>query len=60
MTNPRDAVIVDYARTPMGRSKGGCYRYRRADDISADLINGVLARNSAINPNEIDDLLGVA
>jgi acetyl-CoA acyltransferase len=57
MTNPRDAVIVDYARTPMGRSKGGCYRYRRADDISADLINGVLARNSAINPSEIDDLL---
>ncbi|EGG95250.1 3-ketoacyl-CoA thiolase [gamma proteobacterium IMCC1989] len=55
--NPRDAVIVDYARTPMGRSKGGCYRYRRADDISADLINGVLARNSAINPSEIDDLL---
>jgi acetyl-CoA acyltransferase len=53
----RSAVIVDYARTPMGRSKGGCYRYRRADDISADLINGVLARNSAINPNEIDDLL---
>lgn len=57
MMNPRDAVIVDYARTPMGRSKGGCYRYRRADDISADLINGVLARNSAINPSEIDDLL---
>ena len=39
--NPREAVIVDYARTPMGRSKGGCYRHRRADDISADLINGL-------------------
>lgn len=55
--NPRDAVIVDYARTPMGRSKGGCYRNRRADDISADLINGILARNSAIAPKEIDDLI---
>lgn len=56
-TSPRDVVIVDYARTPMGRSKGGCYRYRRADDISADLINGVLKRNPAIEPEMIDDLI---
>ena len=24
--NPKDVVIVDYARTPMGRSKDGCFR----------------------------------
>jgi acetyl-CoA acyltransferase len=54
---PRDAVIVDYARTPMGRSKNGCFRHRRADDISADLINGLLARNPALAPAEIDDLI---
>ncbi|MFT6202155.1 MAG: acetyl-CoA acyltransferase [Granulosicoccus sp.] len=53
----QDVVIVDYARTAMGRSKGGCYRYRRADDISAELINGLLARNKALDPNDIDDLL---
>ncbi|MFT5611518.1 MAG: acetyl-CoA acyltransferase, partial [Polaribacter sp.] len=29
-TNPRDAVIVDFARTAMGRSKGGCFRHTRA------------------------------
>jgi acetyl-CoA acyltransferase len=41
----------------MGRSKNGCFRHRRADDISADLINGLLARNSALNPAEIDDVI---
>ncbi len=55
--DPKQAVIVDYARTPMGRSKNGCFRHRRADDISADLINGLLARNSALNPAEIDDVI---
>ena len=53
----REAVIVDYARTPMGRSKNGCFRHRRADDISADLINGLLARNSAIDVATIDDMI---
>ena len=43
--NPRDAVIVDFARTPMGRSKNGCFRHTRADDMSAALINGLFARN---------------
>lgn len=55
--SPRDAVIVDYARTPMGRSRNGCFRFRRADDISADLINGILARNTALAPKDIDDLI---
>ncbi|WP_086932436.1 acetyl-CoA C-acyltransferase FadA [Agarilytica rhodophyticola] len=55
--NPRDVVIVDFARTPMGRSKNGCFRNVRADDLSAHVINGLLARNEAINPEEIDDLI---
>jgi acetyl-CoA acyltransferase len=38
--DPKQAVIIDYARTPMGRSKNGCFRHRRADDISADVIWG--------------------
>lgn len=53
----RDAVIVDYARTPMGRAKNGCFRHERADDLSAALINGLLARNEAIDPATIDDLI---
>ena len=41
--NPRDAVIVDYARSAMGRSKNGCFRNVRADDLSAAVIKGMLA-----------------
>lgn len=55
--DPRQAVIVDFARTPMGRSKNGCFRHRRADDISADLIQGLLARNAALQPEMIDDMI---
>lgn len=54
---PRDAVIVDYARSAMGRSKNGCFRHMRADDISAAIIKGLLARNPKLDPNTIDDLL---
>lgn len=53
----RDAVIVDYARSAMGRSKNGCFRNVRADDISATIIKGLLARNAALDPASIDDML---
>lgn len=55
--NPRDAVIVDYARSPMGRSKNGCFRNVRADDLSVAVIKGLLARNNQLDPAEIDDLI---
>ncbi|MFK7826397.1 MAG: acetyl-CoA C-acyltransferase FadA [Oligoflexales bacterium] len=52
-----DVVIVDAARTPMGRSKGGIFRNRRAENISSELINGILARNPKIDPKEFDDVI---
>ncbi len=55
--NPRDVVIVDFGRTPMGRSKGGMYRNVRAENLSADLITGLLARNPDINPAEVEDVI---
>ena len=55
--NPRDAVIVDFARTPMGRSKNGCFRNTRAEDLSADLVNGLFARNPNVDPNEVEDVI---
>ena len=55
--NPRDAVIVDYARSAMGRSKNGCFRNVRADDLSVAVIKGLLERNEALDPSEIDDLI---
>ena len=55
--NPRDAVIVDFGRSPMGRSKGGMHRNTRAEDMSAQLITGLLNRNNTINPAEIEDVI---
>ena len=52
-----EAVIVDFARTPMGRSRDGCYRNRRADNLSAELVDKLLARNPAVNPEEISDVI---
>ncbi|AQZ95590.1 acetyl-CoA C-acyltransferase FadA [Halopseudomonas phragmitis] len=55
--NPRDVVIVDFGRTPMGRSKGGMYRNVRAETLSAKLITGVLERNPKLNPAEVEDVI---
>lgn len=55
--NPRDVVIVDYGRTPMGRSKGGMHRNFRAETMSAMLIDGLLARNPKIDPAEVEDVI---
>lgn len=54
---PRDAVIVDYARTPMGRAKNGCFRNLRADEMSAILISQLLERNQALDPATVDDVI---
>ncbi|SEP40079.1 acetyl-CoA C-acyltransferase FadA [Pseudomonas sp. Snoq117.2] len=55
--NPRDVVIVDFARTPMGRSKGGMHRNTRAETLSARLIDAVLDRNPQVNPAEVEDVI---
>lgn len=52
-----DAVIVDYVRTPMARSKNGSFRNLRADTLSAHLMDGLLTRNSAMDPAEIEDII---
>ncbi len=49
-------VVVDCLRTPMGRSKGGAYRHVRAEDLSAHLMQGILARNPQVDPREIEDI----
>lgn len=52
-----NAVIIDAARTAMGRSKAGMFRNVRAENLSAEVMKGLLARNEAINPKEIDDVI---
>jgi acetyl-CoA acyltransferase len=57
MTNTMNhAVIVDCIRTPMGRSKAGVFRHRRAEDLSAHLMKGLLERNPQVDPASIDDI----
>lgn len=56
-SNAREVVIVDCARTPMGRSRNGVFRNIRAEDLSAALVTGLLARNSELDPAEIDDVI---
>lgn len=55
--NPRDAVIVDGGRTPMGRSKGGAYRHVRAENLCAELVSGLLARHPALELSKFDDII---
>jgi acetyl-CoA acyltransferase len=55
--NPRDVVIVDFGRSPMGRSKGGMHRNTRAESLSANLITGLLARNPKVDPGEVEDVI---
>jgi acetyl-CoA acyltransferase len=42
----RSAVVIEALRTPIGRAhpEKGCFRDVRADDLSAELIKGVLAK----------------
>lgn len=54
---PNDVVIVDGVRTPMGKSKGGSFRNVRAEALSAAVMKGLLARNPAVNPAEIEDVV---
>lgn len=51
-----NVVIVDCLRTPMGRSKGGAFRHVRAEDLSAHLMKGLLARNPQVDPAAIEDI----
>lgn len=51
-----NVVVVDCLRTPMGRSKGGAFRHTRAEDLSAQLMKGILERNPELNPSDIEDI----
>ncbi len=53
----KDVVIVDAIRTPMGRSKAGIFRNTRAEILSARLIQGLLDRNSQLDPAAVEDVI---
>jgi len=52
-----DAVIVASGRTAMGRSKNGQFRYVRAEDMSAALVDGLFAKHADLDPTAVDELI---
>ncbi|NWO06387.1 MAG: acetyl-CoA C-acyltransferase FadA [Alteromonadaceae bacterium] len=55
--NPRDVVVVDCVRTPMGRAKNGCFRNVRAETLSANLVEALFDRNPQLDPKEVEDVI---
>jgi acetyl-CoA acetyltransferase family protein len=51
---PTDALIIDAVRSPIGR-KNGTLSHIRGDELSAQVVNGLLGRND-VDPAEIEDL----
>ncbi len=56
-TKAQEVVIVDAVRTPMGKSKNGQFRHVRAEKLSAILLQALLARNPALDPKAIEDVI---
>jgi acetyl-CoA acyltransferase len=53
----RDVVFVDGMRTPFGNAKaGGLYENTRADDLIVTATRALLARNSALPLDRVDDV----
>ncbi len=52
-----EAVIVAYARTPIGRANKGSLVDCRPDDLSALIIKAVLARAPQLDPAAIEDVI---
>ena len=53
----RDAVIVDSIRTGLAKSFRGTFNLPRPDDMVAHLIDGLLDRNPALDPSQVDDCI---
>ena len=49
-----EALILDAVRSPIGK-KNGTLSHIRGDELSAQVVNGLLARHD-VDPAEIEDL----
>jgi len=52
-----EAVIVSYARSPIGRANKGSLVGIRSDDLTAQMVKAALDKIPALDPTEIDDLM---
>lgn len=53
----RDVVIVDCVRTGLAKSFRGKLNLTRTDDMLAHLIDALMARNPAVAPEEVEDVI---
>ncbi|MFG1924710.1 thiolase family protein [Cryptosporangium sp. NPDC048952] len=52
------AVVVDVVRSPIGRGKaGGAWSELHAVDLLAQVLSGLLARNPAVDPGQVEDVI---
>ena len=51
-----DAVIVETARTPIGRAAKGSLVDARPDDMSAFIVKDLLGKVPGLDPNEVEDI----
>jgi acetyl-CoA C-acetyltransferase len=52
-----DAVIVATARSPIGRANKGSLVDFRPDDLSATIVQALLAKVPALDPGEVEDVI---
>jgi acetyl-CoA acyltransferase len=52
-----NAFIVSAVRTPVGKAPNGALRYTRPDEMAAAVIKEALARATALDPAEIEDVI---
>src|SRR5688572_18375683 len=52
----RDVYVIDSVRTPIGKY-GGVLSSVRPDDLLAQVIRALLARNKAVDPAAIEDVI---
>ena len=52
-----EAVIVSYARSPIGRAHKGSLVGIRSDDLAAQMVKAALDQVPSLDPTQIDDLM---
>jgi acetyl-CoA acyltransferase len=53
----KDAAIVAYGRSAIGKSGKGSLRYVRPDDLAAEVLKGTLEKIPELKWSDIDDIV---
>lgn len=53
----KEAVIVAYGRSPIGRAPKGAFKHTRPEDIAAQVVQGILNKVPQVDPAIIEDVI---